>query len=117
MPQKYADRQLYEHNPSVTLMRTSQEEAVLVGEFIADKLKMAIKPKNVHLVIPNGGVCMISTPGAPFADPDTDMAMFLKIKDDLTDTSVKVLDDHRDINDRGFAEDISQRLVKIIKAQ
>lgn len=117
VPQKYEGRQLYEHNPSVTLMRTNKEECFAVGEFIASKLKMAVKPKNVHLVIPNGGVCLISTPGAPFADPDADMIMFLKIKDDLTDTSVKVLDDHRDINDPGFAEDISQRLVKIINAQ
>lgn len=117
VPAKYSERQLYEHNATVTLMRTSKEECIAVGEFIVEKLKMCSKPRNCHLVIPNGGVCMISVPGAPFADEEADQAMFLTIKNGLTDTDVKVLDDHRDINDEGFAQDISKRIVKIMSAQ
>lgn len=117
VPPKYSERQLYEHNPTVTLMRTSKEECVAVGEFIVEKLKMCSKPKNCHLVIPTRGVCMISVPGAPFADEEADQAMFLTIKNGLTDSNIKVLDDHRDINDEGFAQDISKRLVKIMSAQ
>lgn len=115
VPEKYSQRQLYEHNPTVTLMRTNEEECRAIGDFIVEKLSTcSTKPKRVNVVIPLGGVCMISEPGGPFADEDADQALFIQIKNGLTDTDVKVVDDHRPINDEGFAIDISKRLVKLM---
>ncbi len=38
VPARYKDRNLYQHNPSVTLMRTTPEENARMGKWIADKL-------------------------------------------------------------------------------
>lgn len=52
VPEKYKGRRLYEHNPTVTLMRSSAEESRQVGEFIVDKLRShAKRPEMVQLWI------------------------------------------------------------------
>ena len=39
VPEKYKGRKLFEHNPEVTLMRTSEDECRQTGEFICSKLR------------------------------------------------------------------------------
>ncbi|KAF2108069.1 hypothetical protein BDV96DRAFT_616582 [Lophiotrema nucula] len=113
VPEKYKDRQLYEHNPVITLMRSSIEECKQVGKFIVSKLKeFAETPEMVEVWIPRGGVSMIATPGGPFADARADEAMFETIKNGLEDTSIKVVEDARAINDEGFAHDIADALAR-----
>src|SRR4029453_15772125 len=38
VPAQFKDRNLYVHNPNVTLMRTTPDEAARIGRFIVDKL-------------------------------------------------------------------------------
>ena len=45
VPQKFKDRNLYQHNPQVTLMRTTAAENQAFGRFIAAKLKAKSSPK------------------------------------------------------------------------
>jgi uncharacterized protein (UPF0261 family) len=60
VPERYSHRQLFEHNPVVTLMRTSPEETAIIAEFIAAKInKFAKSPDNVQIVLPKGGVSMM----------------------------------------------------------
>ncbi|CAI6274125.1 unnamed protein product [Periconia digitata] len=113
VPEKYEDRLLYEHNPVVTLMRTSREEAKAVGEFIAQKIKGSMnKGITTQVWLPKGGVSMISEPGGPFADAEADNALFDAIKTGLAHTAIRVVDDKRAINDPGFAIDIAEALVE-----
>lgn len=44
-PEKYQDRKLFEHNPTVTLMRTNPEESKAIGEFMVNKIKNHTKDK------------------------------------------------------------------------
>lgn len=118
VPEKYKDRKLYEHNPVVTLMRSSKDECRQVGEYIASTLKEYTK--HVELVqvwLPLGGVSMIATPGGPFEDSDADAELFRSIKAGLQGTGIAVNEDNRAINDESFAKDIAEALVRKIEAK
>jgi uncharacterized protein (UPF0261 family) len=113
VPEKYKDRKLYEHNPVVTLMRSSKEECKQVGEFIVKKLKEYAKnPEMVEVWLPLGGVSMIATPGGPFEDADADEVLFQTVTNGLSSTEIRVVSDKRAINDPGFARDIAEALAR-----
>ena len=78
VPDRFEDRNLYIHNPTVTLMRTTQEECAELGRIIARKLNSAMGP--LTLFIPLGGVSMIDVPDAPFYDPAADAALVEELK-------------------------------------
>ena len=112
VPERYKSRKLYEHNPVVTLMRTSQQEAAQVGEFIVSKLKSFTKdPRMVQVWLPKGGISMIATPDGPFADREADAMLFQVIKEGLAQSGIEVVEDERSINDAGFAHAIAEALV------
>jgi uncharacterized protein (UPF0261 family) len=102
VPAQFADRLLHIHNPEVTLMRTTAEENVAFGEFIAGKLNAC--PGPVRFLLPEGGVSLIDAPGQPFWDPAADAALFATI-----DKLIERTDDRRvervaaNINDAEFA--------------
>jgi uncharacterized protein (UPF0261 family) len=102
VPERFSGRTLYEHNPQVTLMRTTPEECARIGSWIAAKLNACSGP--VRFLLPEGGVSMIDIPGQPFHDPTADAALFEAIEDTFQAT-----DDRRlarlphHINDREFA--------------
>lgn len=115
VPEKYSQRQLFEHNPVVTLMRTSSEETAMVSGFIAGKItKFAKSPEKVQVVLPKGGVSMISTPGAPFYDAKADETLFQFLEFQLRDSGVLVESDERAINDEAFAVDVAERMAKLM---
>jgi uncharacterized protein (UPF0261 family) len=115
VPEKYGQRQLFEHNPVVTLMRTSPEESAMVAEFIAGKInRFAKSPERVQVILPKGGVSMISTPGAPFYDAKADEALFRTLESGLRDSGVLVLSDERAINDEAFAVEVAERMAKLM---
>ncbi|MGH9034455.1 MAG: Tm-1-like ATP-binding domain-containing protein [Acidimicrobiia bacterium] len=74
VPERYRDRNLYVHNPQVTLMRTTAEECAGIGEWIGQKLNACTGP--VRFLIPEGGVSAIDAPGGPFHDEAADKALF-----------------------------------------
>jgi uncharacterized protein (UPF0261 family)/ABC-type branched-subunit amino acid transport system ATPase component len=74
VPAQFRGRLLYRHNPNVTLMRTTVDEAAAIGRFLADKLNRMEGP--VRFLIPEGGLSMIDAPGGPFWDPAADRALF-----------------------------------------
>lgn len=114
VPEKYKGRKFYEHNPVVTLMRSSEEECRQVGQFIVDKLKASKTPDSVQMWLPLGGVSMISTPGGPFADERADGVLFSTIREGLEGSGINVVEDKRDVNDRGFARDIAEALARLM---
>lgn len=115
VPEKYKGRNLYEHNPTVTLMRSSPDECRQVGEFIVEKLKNHAKSTEmVQVWLPLGGVSMIATPDGPFADEEADKALFSSVRDGLAGSGIRVMEDKRDINDEGFAHDIADALAGLL---
>ena len=87
VPEKYRGRNLYRHNPQVTLMRTTAEESRIMGAWIAERLNRC--EGEVRFLIPEGGVSAIDAPGQPFHDPEADRVLFETIEKNLVQT------DHR----------------------
>jgi uncharacterized protein (UPF0261 family) len=85
VPEHYRHRNLYQHSPQVTLMRTTPDENARIGRWIADKLNRCEGP--VRFLIPEGGVSLYDQPGRPFYDPEADAALFKAIGETLRVTS------------------------------
>jgi uncharacterized protein (UPF0261 family) len=107
VPGKYRERNLYRHNPAVTLMRTTPEECAALGRLMAAKLNRATGPLTVF--IPCRGISAIATRGEVFYDPKADQALIAELKAGL-DPSVEVVEMDTDINDPVFAHAMAQRL-------
>jgi uncharacterized protein (UPF0261 family) len=107
VPGRFRDRNLYIHNPTVTLMRTSAEECRELGRRIGAKLSRATGP--TALFVPLGGVSMIATEGQPFYDPEADAALLEGLRETLRG-GVEVHEHEADINDPGFARAMADRL-------
>jgi uncharacterized protein (UPF0261 family) len=85
VPPQFGERLLHVHNPQVTLMRTTPEENVAIGEFLAAKLDACAGP--VRFLLPEGGVSLIDAPGQPFHDPEADEALFSTIEANVEQTA------------------------------
>jgi uncharacterized protein (UPF0261 family) len=113
VPQKFRDRNLYSHNPQVTLMRTTAEENQAFGRFIAGKLNRMEGP--VRFLLPLKGVSMIDTPGKPFHDPAADRMLFDTLESEFKpgpNRGLIKLD--MNINDPAFAEALVDNFLDII---
>ncbi|QIT54002.1 ABC transporter permease [Aquisalimonas sp. 2447] len=103
VPERFSKRNLYRHNPQVTLMRTTPEECREMGRWIGRKLSRALGP--VRFLIPEGGVSMLDAPGQPFHDPDADAALFAGLEETFQTGPARTLErlPHH-INDPAFAD-------------
>lgn len=110
--ERFANRTLYVHNPTVTLMRTTAEECAELGRRIASKLNKAKGP--VALFVPRKGVSAIATEGGPFHDPEADQALFEMLLENIDD-HIEVHDLDMDINDPRFAEAMATRLAELVE--
>ncbi|MGI8575989.1 MAG: Tm-1-like ATP-binding domain-containing protein [Egibacteraceae bacterium] len=103
VPERYADRNLYVHNPQVTLMRTTAEENARMGEWIAGKLAACDGP--VRFLIPEHGVSLIDAPDQPFHDPEADEALFEALEEHWVDgPNRRLVRVPAHVNDAEFAQ-------------
>ena len=103
VPEKFSGRLFYEHNPAVTLMRTTPEECARLGEIIARKASAARGP--VTIVLPLGGVSAIDRDGQVFHDPAADEALFGAIRTNIG-KNVTLIEIPEHINDEAFAQQL-----------
>ena len=107
VPQKYQNRNLYEHNPQITLMRTTPEENRIIGEWIGRKLNEMTG--QVRFFLPEGGVSMLDAPDNPFWDPEADATLFKALEDTVIQSSSRqLIRVPHNINDPEFADKIVQ---------
>jgi len=111
VPAKFQGRNFYQHNPQVTLMRTSPEECRELGRVIAGKLNQSTAP--VTVLFPRQAISVISAPGQKFHDPAADQALFESLKGGLR-SGIEVLELDAAINDPVFAEACVRALLKNI---
>jgi uncharacterized protein (UPF0261 family)/ABC-type branched-subunit amino acid transport system ATPase component len=103
VPAQFKDRNLHVHNPNVTLMRTTPDEAARIGRFIVDKLNRMEGP--VRFLIPEGGLSGLDKPGGQFWDPAANRALFDVIASGFrAGTNRKLLRLPHHINDPAFAD-------------
>ena len=111
VPAKFAGRRFYQHNPQVTLMRTTSDECRRLGEILAEKVNLSKAP--VTVLLPLRGISVISAAGQPFHDASADAALFTALKKNLRPgIAVRELDCN--INDAPFAEACAEELLRNI---
>lgn len=108
VPERFADRKLHVHNPSVTLMRTTAEECTELGRRLADRISRAKGP--VALFLPLRGISALAVEGGPFFDPDADQALFDALRNNVDRAVVELVDMDLDINAPAFGAAMADKL-------
>ena len=111
VPQENLSRNLYKHNPTVTLMRTNVEENIGLGKVIAEKLNMAQSP--TVLMLPLKGVSGIDGEGQPFYGPEEDEALFRTLRENV-DSRIPIIEMDNNVNDREFALAAAKKLIELM---
>ena len=103
VPEQFRNRNLYHHNPQITLMRTTVEENAQIGRWIAERLNQMEGP--VRFLIPEGGVSALDAPGQPFHDTAANTALFSALENTVLQTSNRqLIRVPHHINDPAFSE-------------
>ena len=112
VPEKFIGRLFFEHNPTVTLMRTTAEEMAELGARIGRKAVTAEGPTQVFW--PDRGVSALDADGQPFRDQAADEACRAALERELTAAgrTLQRVDAH--INDPAFATTMAERLHQMI---
>lgn len=112
VPQQYRKRNLYPHNPQVTLMRTTVEENERQGRWIAEKLNLC--EGEIRFLLPLGGVSALDAEGQPFWDSQADAALFDTLTAHVRQTERRrLLRLPYHINDPRFAQASVDEFLKI----
>ena len=112
VPAPFRARNLYKHNPQVTLMRTTPDECRRIGAWIAEKLNRCEGP--VRFLIAEGGVSALDAPGGAFFDPEADAALFDALQNDLRVSSDRrILRFPLHINDPAFSDAIVESFLEV----
>ena len=113
VPTRYNGREFYEHNPQVTLMRTTPEENSRMGAWIAQRLNEMNGP--VRFLLPEGGVSALDAPDMPFWNPEARTALYDALEGDFRATdSRQIVRINSHINDDDFAVAVVDALASIV---
>lgn len=107
VPERFRGRLFYEHNPQVTLMRTSVEENDRIGRWIGERLNRMTGP--VRFFLPEGGLSLLDAPGMAFWDSEADQALFRALERTVRQTPERrLIRVSENINDPEFAQRVVQ---------
>ena len=112
VPPQFEGRNLYVHNPTVTLMRTTPEENDQLGKEIAQKASAARGPTAV--IVPLRGVSAIDREGQPFWWPEADSALFQSLRNWMA-PQVELIELDMHINDPKFAAAAVETLTRLMR--
>ena len=112
VPAPFKDRNLYKHNPTITLMRTTKEENIQLGKILSSKLNMA--KGATSLFLPLKGVSLIDMEGKPFYGPEENAALFETLRENIDRSKVELIEMDTDINDETFALSAAKKLVELL---
>lgn len=113
VPERYRQRLLYEHNPQITLMRTTADENARMGRWIGEKLNQSSGP--VRFLLPEAGVSALDAEGQPFHDPDADAALFEALEQTVRQTPKRqLIRSPHHINDPAFAAQLVEHFNDIM---
>ncbi|SDI53865.1 Uncharacterized protein, UPF0261 family [Halanaerobium congolense] len=113
VPKEFKDRNLYKHNPTVTLMRTTAAENKKLAEIIAEKLNKA--ESKTALFLPLKGVSMIDAEGQPFYGPDEDKMLFETLRKNIDLEKVEIIEKDLHINDEEYALALAKKMIELIE--
>lgn len=112
VPEKFRGRRFYQHNPTVTLMRTTPDENDQLGKEIAEKV--CATRGIAAIMLPLRGVSAIDREGQPFAWPEADAALFQSLRNWMG-PQAELIEQDLHINDTAFAEAAARKLLQLMK--
>lgn len=112
VPAKYRNRQLYSWVPTVTLMRTNEEENTQLGKILADKLSQA--SGRTAVLFPEKGLSQIDAEGNAFHNPGSNQALSKSIQENLK-PEIPFVNLPFHINDQEFATQAIKKLLELMK--
>jgi uncharacterized protein (UPF0261 family) len=115
VPDRFSDRNLYVHNPTITLMRTTPDECREIARVIASKLNTATGP--TELFLPLRGVSAIAVEGGVFYEPEADEALFETLRLEVDPGVVRLVEIDADVNAPEFALAMADRLHELVEAR
>ena len=115
VPEQFRGRNLYKHNPAVTLMRTTVEENVEIAHRLAEKWNGA--RRKMVLLLPQKGVSMIDAEGQPFDGPEERKTLFDTLKKEIHNDNVEIVEMDNNINDENFALTAAKTLLELMADQ
>ena len=114
IPEKFSGRLFYEHNPQVTLMRTTADECTALGQMLAEKANLSIGP--VAVLLPIEAISVISATGEPFNEPAADQALFNAIKSNLR-KDIDLQEIPVSVNDPEFSRIAAETLLAFLQVE
>ncbi|KAK7262886.1 hypothetical protein RJT34_30467 [Clitoria ternatea] len=112
VPLKFQQRNIYEHNKQVSLMRTTVDENRKFADFIANKLKNS--SSKICVCLPEKGISALDAPRKPFHDPEATCTLLHELQRLIPtndDRQVKLYPYH--INDLEFANALVDAFLEI----
>jgi uncharacterized protein (UPF0261 family)/ABC-type branched-subunit amino acid transport system ATPase component len=107
VPHAFSERIFYQHNPQVTLMRTSDKDCASIGAFIGEKLNTMNGP--VRFFLNEGGLSTLDAEGQPFYAPSANAALFQALESTVHQTGQrKVIRVPHHINAPEFAQKVAE---------
>lgn len=102
VPARFRDRTIHVHNANFTLVRANVADARAIGEWLAERLNRMTAPW--RLLLPEGGLSVLDTPGSPFHDGAANQALFSALEVNARqDADRRILRRPEAINDPAFA--------------
>jgi uncharacterized protein (UPF0261 family) len=120
VPERYRQREFFQYNVEILLMRTNAEELAALGQLMGERLSAAKGP--LRVLVPAGGWSALSgrrtcdlagRETGPWARPDTDRVFVDTLGRHLPGTAIRELPHH--INDAAFADACVDELVALMR--
>jgi uncharacterized protein (UPF0261 family) len=122
VPDKYRQREFYQYNIEIMLMRTNAEEFSTLGQLFGERLSAAKGP--VSVLIPGGGMSALvgrktsdlaGNELGPWAQPEIDRVFVETLKRYLPTSVIKEFPHH--INDMPFADVCVTEMIEMMPAR
>jgi uncharacterized protein (UPF0261 family) len=115
VPEKFNGRLLVEHNPSITLMRTTPEECEKLGSILSQRLRDHCKNSaKVEVWVPLKGISMMAERGGKFYDEKADRELIKALAKGLDGSGIQMQEKDLTINDPEFATGMAKRLLEMM---
>jgi uncharacterized protein (UPF0261 family) len=112
VPERFRARRFYQHNPNVTLMRTTAEENREIGRRIALRLNPSRGP--VRVFLPLRGVSLYDREGGVFHDAEATRSCLQAIQEHI-DPRIGIRELDTDINAEDFAVACAEALIELLR--
>ena len=121
VPERYREREFFQYNVEILLMRTNAEEFTALGKLMGERLRAAKGP--VRVLVPRDGWSALTGRKThdlagreigSWAQPQTDRVFVETLTRHLPDGAIKELPHH--INDAAFADACVDELISLLPA-